>query len=612
MRVTLLPACCRLSPPTGAKLRALRGLAAVAALSALAACTTVAPPAAPATAGTAAPEKAPATARAAPKIPEVDVTPRMIFGLIAAEIGLQRGEGGYAYAEYMRIARDTRDPRLARRATEIALSARAVREALDAATLWHDTAPGDTEAEGTLASLLLASGRFEEARPLLERQLAANPDPLAVLDRMERMLGHAGDPVHALALVEALAARWATDPERGFDAQVVMARAARAAGQPEKAAAHARAALALRPDSESAVLTLAQALPDDEGANGKAGREVAIALLGRWLATHEGADARQAYARLLAAEGHLEESRAQFEKLLAADPGRVDTLYALGLIDLDAERFAAAHAWLAQYLERIARMDRDPEAAWIGLGRAAEGLRHYDEALDWLRKVRSPARNDEAREREAFVLAHLGRLDDALALIEALPAANDEERGRKLLARGQLLREGHRYAESFDLFEAALRTHPDDTGLLYESAMSAERLDRIEVMEARLRRVLALQPEAAHAWNALGFTFADRNIRLDEALSLIGHALALSPDDGYIIDSMGWVQFRMGRLAAARESLQRAYHLKEDPEVAAHLGEVLWALGEHDAARDLLLEARRRDGGSEALNGTIERLRIQP
>ncbi len=252
---------------------------------------------------------------------------------------------------------------------------------------------------------------------------------------------------------------------------------------------------------------------------------------------------------------------------------------------------------------------------WTGLHEhvaSGRGQRRFEEALGWLHKVHGAEQAGAAREREAFVLVRLNRTDEGMKLLQQLPGDTPEERTQRILLQGQLLREARRYQESYDLLDRALQASPDDSGLLYEAAMSAERLDRIDVMESRLRRLLQLHPDYAHAYNALGYSLADRNIRLQEAYQLIDHALALSPDDGFIVDSMGWVQFRLGNLAAARASLTRAFHLKADPDVAAHLGEVLWALGDRSAARTLLLDAQKRDGDSDTLRETLQRLNIQP
>jgi tetratricopeptide (TPR) repeat protein len=188
---------------------------------------------------------------------------------------------------------------------------------------------------------------------------------------------------------------------------------------------------------------------------------------------------------------------------------------------------------------------------------------------------------------------------------------NDDERVKLILAHGQVLRDAHRYQEWYDLLDHALAQSPDDAELLYETGMAAERIDRIDAMETHLRRLMQLHPDYAHAYNALGYSLADRNLRLPEALDLITEALKLAPDDGFIIDSLGWVQFRMGELSQARDTLQRAYQLKPEADVAAHLGEVLWALGDKDSARKVWREGNRKEGDNETLKATLMRLKVR-
>ena len=337
-------------------------------------------------------------------------------------------------------------------------------------------------------------------------------------------------------------------------------------------------------------------------------------MLARFLAAHPAAsDVRQVYARLLVGEGHLEEARQQFEELLRQNPKNLDPLFALGVLALEAERFSEARGYFERYLDAVGSSpDRDLDLVYMNLARVAEGERRFSEALDWLQKVRGADQLEAARERQAFVLGRMNRVEDGLEILRQMPANTAEERTQRILAQGQLLRDAHRYEESFRLLDEALQASPDDTGLLYESAMSAERLDRIDLMEVRLRHLLQLRPDYAHAYNALGYSLADRNIRLQEAYQLINHALTLAPDDGFIVDSMGWVQYRLGNLTAAREALTRAFQLKADPDVAAHLGEVLWATGDHTGARELLLDAQKRDGESDTLRDTLQRLKIQP
>jgi len=559
-------------------------------------------------------------------LPDVDLTSELLFRLIYAEIAVQRGEPAAAYTELMAVARQTRDPRIARRATEVAIGARALPQALEAAALWRSLAPSDAEADQSYSSLLVANGKYDQARPLLERQIAASPNPVEILDRLQRVLSHAPEPAKGLALLDAVAQKYAKAPDTAFDVQLILARAAHAAGDDRSGVAHARAALAARPNSELAVITVVQLLVEGGGpatgnassASGKdanvAARVEAMSILVKFLEAHpEAAEVRQVYARLLVGEGHLEEARQQFEELLQQSPRNLDPLFALGVLSLEAERYSEARGYFERYLDAVGpSTDRDLDLVYMNMARVAEGEHHFEEALQWLRKVRGPDQIDAARERQAFVLGRMNRVEEGLQMLEQLPADTPEERTQRILAKGQLLRDAHRYEESFALLDDALKTNPDDTGLLYESAMSAERLDRIDVMEARLRHLLQLHPDYAHAYNALGYSLADRNIRLQEAYQLINQALTLAPDDGFIVDSMGWVQYRMGNLSAARETLTRAFQLKADPDVAAHLGEVLWATGDHTGARELLLNAQKRDGESDTLRDTLQRLKIQP
>jgi tetratricopeptide (TPR) repeat protein len=316
---------------------------------------------------------------------------------------------------------------------------------------------------------------------------------------------------------------------------------------------------------------------------------------------------------LLIGDGRNDAARAQFEELLRHDQQGPDPLFALGVLALQSDLRAEARSYFERYLQAIEDgADREPDPAYLNMARIAEDEQKYGEASDWLHRVRSPEQLLTARIREAFLLAKTNRVDDALKLLGEAPAVSPDDRVQVVLAQGQILRDAHRFQESFDLLATALQASPDEANLLYETAMSAERLDRIDVMETHLRHLVQLRPDYAHAYNALGYTLADRNIRLKEAYELIDKALQLAPDDGFILDSMGWVQYRMGNLSAARDYLKRAYKLKPEADVAAHLGEVLWTQGERDAARNLWREASRRESDNETLKETLQRLDARP
>ena len=547
-------------------------------------------------------------------LPDVELTGPLLFEIVADEVAVQRGEPSAAFNTLMKAAHDTGDPRLARRATEVALGARAAPQALEAAQLWRELDGGSAEAEQTYTSLLVANGRYDDAKPLLQKQIRADQDPVAVLERVQRLLARAPDQAKGMALLDALAAPYRDDPKHGFEVHLVLAHGAHAAGQSARATEEARAALKMRPDSEQAAIAAAQFMLESKNRTEAAGRADAIGLLSDFLQRNpNAAEARLAYARLLIGDGRNDAARSQFEELLKRDPRSPDALFALGVLSMQAELLPQAREYFERYLTAVEDgADREPDPAYLNMARIAEDEQKYDEAFDWLHRVHSPDQLLTARIREAFLLAKLNRLDEALKTLQDAPVESADDRLQVVLSQGQILREAHRYQESYDLLAAALKASPDDPNLLYETAMSAERLDRLDVMEKDLRRLVQLRPDYAHAYNALGYTFADRNIRLKEAYELIDKALQLAPDDGFILDSMGWVQYRLGNLTAARDYLGRAYRLKPEADVAAHLGEVMWRQGDRDAARTVWREASLRESDNETLKETLQRLDVKP
>jgi tetratricopeptide (TPR) repeat protein len=582
----------------------------LSALMLIVGCASHPPAQAPAAATVPAAETPPASR----PLPEVDLTGPLLFEIVAAEVAVQRGEFNAAFATLMKAARETRDPRLARRATEVALGARAAAQALESAQLWRELDGGSPEAEQTYTSLLVASGHYAEAKPLLQKQIREEEDPLATLERVQRLLARAPDQPGALALLDALAAPYLKDRKRAYNVHLILAHGAHAAGQSTRATDEARAALAMKPDSEQAAIAAAQFMLETKNKAEATGRADAIALLSGFLQRNpSAAEARLAYARLLIGDGRNDAGRAQFEELLRNDPHSPDPLFALGVLSLQADLRPQARDYFQRYLKAIEDgADREPDPAYLNLARVAEDEQKYDEAFDWLHRVHSPEQTLTARIREAFLLAKVNRLEDSLKVLRETHPESADDRLQITLSQGQILREAHRYQESYDLLAEALRGAPDDPNLLYETAMSAERLDRLDVMETHLRHLVQLRPDYAHAYNALGYTFADRNIRLKEAYELIDRALQLAPDDGFILDSMGWVQYRLGNLSAARDYLGRAYRLKPEADVAAHLGEVMWLQGDHEAARNVWREASRRESDNETLKETLQRLDVKP
>ncbi len=544
-----------------------------------------------------------------------ELTGALFYQIMAAELALQRGDAASAFATYLSVARQTRDARVARRATEIAVAGRAGAQALEAAALWRELAPESREARQAYALLLAGSGRLAEAEPLFAAMLRDAEQPAAEFGQIQRALARVEDRAAAFATLERLAQPLLQQAALAADVQLTLAAGAHLAGLPDRAAQAARAALALRPSDQRTLLTAVQLLARPQGKEDAAGRAQALRLLADALGKSDAAEVRLAYARLLLADGQRAAAVVQFEQTLAKDDANLDALFALGVLTLDERpprtRSRGYFERYLQVLETSASPAHDPGPAYLNLARIAEDERRFDEALKWLARVDDGPQLFSARLRQAIVMAKMQRIDEARKLLAETTAQSDEQKQQLAIADGQVLREARRFEESYRVLSTALTQAPEDTSLLYDTAMAAERLDRIDEMERLLRRMMKLKPDDPHAYNALGYTLADRNQRLSEAYELISKALQLAPEDAHILDSMGWVHFRMGNLAKAREYLERAYALRPEAEVGAHLGEVLWALGERDAARRIWRQVRAEEPDNETLSATLARLQVR-
>jgi tetratricopeptide (TPR) repeat protein len=364
----------------------------------------------------------------------------------------------------------------------------------------------------------------------------------------------------------------------------------------------ARAALKLRPDWELAALFVAQVLQ-------RSSNEEALRFLEEYLRDHPRArDARLNYARLLVTTKSYPEARRQFEVLVGESPENVDVGMAVALLAMQANDYDAAETQLKRVLELNYK---DPDLARFYLGQLNEERKDLDEALKWYSTVTQGEQFIPAQARYAAILAKQGKMPEARKHLQEATARNPQQRVQLTQAEAQLLRDANAYQEAFDVLGQALAQMPDTPDLLYDYAMAAEKVDRLDILEANLKQLIKLRPDHAHAYNALGYTFADRNQRIEEAYRLIETALKLAPDDPFIQDSMGWVLYRMGRKQEGLDYLQKAFKRRPDPEIAAHLGEVLWALEKRDEARKIWGDSLKEHPKNEVLQGTVKRFQPQ-
>ncbi len=536
-------------------------------------------------------------------LPSMELSEDVLFKVLKAEIAFQRGQWQSAYITMLTLAQQTRDPRLARRAAEFALSAKQSDESLAAIRLWRELAPHSEEATQYYLGFVLLSDDLEEAQALFAQRLKdARPQSRGLLIfQIQRLLARVKDKSAAFALLEKLLEPYPPTVE----AHIALAQSAFANDDVVRARSEARAALALKPDSELAALTLVQVTPD---------KTDAAKFLTSFLAAYPKAnDARVAYARILVDQKQYAKARSEFEILLKAQPEDLTTLYALGILGTQTNDLKDAEKYLTTYLKVLASHpdeERDPTQALLILAQIAEDRKDIDGAMKWLAQIESGEAYLGARIKRAQLIAKGGDIAAARKMLKEITAEGEREQTQIIIAEAQLLRDAKQLEESRAVLEAGLERFHNNADLLYDYAMVAEKLDQLDLMETTLRKLIELAPNNQHAYNALGYSLAERNLRLPEAFTLIEKALALAPEDPFIMDSMGWVQFRLGRLKEAEELLRRAYALRPDAEIAVHLGEVLWVKGLKEDAQKFWRDAKTKDPQNDALKSTLARLHV--
>ena len=568
-------------------------LAAAITVGVLSACTTTGPTAL----GTAAPGAATADAGGigAAHPPRHGLTGQVLYKLLVGEFAGYRGEMSLSLDSYLEVARETRDAGVAARAAKLAVFARDEEKALDAARLWSETEPSSVEARQVLASLLIRTGDVDGAVAHLEEIVETLTDPPgAGFLRAADLLAAEQDPEVASAAME----RLVRGHEDDAAAQLALARLLVRTGRIEEASAAIDRAYELDPDdARTAVLRarVRQRANDVEGA--LRGLEAFIERV------PDAGMVRMTYARLLVDARRYEEARAEFERLVAEEPENDDARYALGLLLVQTDRLDEATRQFEMLTDTASRRD----AAYYYLARIAESEQRLEDAIASYRRVRRGENRLNAQIRAAVLLAESGDLEAARRHLHGVRTGSTQERVRIHSAEAGLLTRAERYGEAMAVYDAALRELPGNSDLLYARGMLGVQMDRLDLLERDMRDIISREPDNADALNALGYTLADRTDRYEEAYALIERAIALKPDSHYIIDSLGWVLHRMGRHEDALVQLRRAMSINPDPEIAAHVGEVLWVLGKKDEARAVWSTALEAAPDDERLLDVIER-----
>lgn len=529
------------------------------------------------------------------KVNDTGLTDQMLYQYLISEIAGQRGRAGLALRGMIDLTQRTRDPRLARRAVEIAFQARQMDAALEATTLWLELEPDSLGARQALSAISGNQGTLDTTKLNLTRLLALPKRTAGVLMQLSGILSRFPDKLAVSAAVSELASPYLDLPEAHF-----------AIAQARMVAKDDTAALAAIDEADSRRRGWTQAAILKSQILRQTSDESEGSFLKKFLTTYPAAtDVRLVYARLLAAQKAYLPAREEFRIAMKNKPADVEIAYALGLLSQQVEDYADADI---QFKRVIELKPGDASPIFFNLGSIADAQKRPADAMEWYGKVKNGDYFVTAQLKIAGILARgegmkAGRkfLQDAQATQSDAP----ETRIQLILAEAQLLRDAKAFNEAFDALSTAIAKNPDTADLLYDRAMVAEKIEKFDVLEADLRKVIELKPDHAQAYNALGYTFAERNKRLDEAYALVTKALSLSPEDAFIQDSLGWVQFRAGRVDEALATLKKAYQTRRDPEIAAHLGEVLWAKGEEAEALKLWQTALLENPDNDLLRAVM-------
>lgn len=529
-------------------------------------------------------------------VPSQSLTAEFVYKFLIGEIAGQRGDVGSAGAIMYELAKTTGDARLANRATQAALYSKQGAAALRAAMLWADLDPTSAEARQTLTQLMLASGKVSELRPHLQKILSSEENRASGFLYITGLLSRSDDKAGVLKLVQELVKSYPALPEAHF----ALAHAAWGAGKEELALSELQAADKSRPGWEIAALLHGQIVQPHPAE--------AMQFYHRFLDNYPNSnEVRLTYAKLLVNEKQFDAARKEFDLLIQATPDSPEIQVAVGLLSVQLEDLTRAENHFKQALELNYK---DPDQIYFYLGQLAEQMQQPEDAQRWYDAISTESRfYFDTQLKSAAIQARQGKLDDARKRLQRLSNLSPEQQAAAIQAEASLLSQASRHLDAFYLLKDAVESLPNSSDLVYDYAMVAERVQRFDVMEQQLRKLILIKPDFAQAYNALGYTLADRNERLDEAQTLIEKALALTPNDHFILDSMGWVQYRLGRLDQALDFIRRAYEVQPDPEIAAHLGEVLWQQGHKTEALSTWENALRDFPSNEVLLNTSKKFK---
>lgn len=533
----------------------------------------------------------------------------LFYEILLGEMTTRSGEAGAGFALMLEAARRSNDEKVYKRAVELAVQARSGDAALAAATAWKEAWPQSREANRYVLQLLISLNRIAETAGPLQQELTqtAPHSKAAVLQALPQMYRRASDKRLAATLVEKALSSDLESPESGAAAWTAVGQMRLLADDGQGALSAAQRAYQFDMQAEGPILIALELL--DKGQAG------ADAFVSHYFEGKPTPELRVVYARVLIDLKRQQDALQQVQMATRDKPSLTEAWFIQAALQFDTNALEPAQASLKQFIAQAASQPAS-DAVNAALNRAyllsaqiAEKQGDIDGSEAWLNRIQNAPDFFGAQIRRAALLARHGKLIQARALIEHLPATTPDDERMKLVAEAQLLRDAGQFSDALAVQAKAVAQFPEDNDLLYDQAMLAEKAGQLQGMERMLRELIARKPDYYHAYNALGYSLADRGERLQEAKELVQKALTFAPQDPFITDSLGWVEFRLGNHAQALQLLESAFKIRPDTEIAAHLGEVLWSMGQQQRAEEVWAAGQKMNPDNETMKETIKRLK---
>ena len=529
-----------------------------------------------------------------PKITEANA--EFVYKFLLAEIAAQRGDFNSAGHIYLDLAKQTHSISLAERATHIAGSSRNGRVALDSAKVWNSLDPKSIQAQQILAELYITSGNLSKAKPIVKKLLEQDTYRGGGFLYLNSILAKVVNKKNALRFIIDIAEPYSNSKEARF----AVAHAAYFANNKKLANSELVKIKKIDPKWQTAVLFEGYII------GLKSQRKAENFYISYLKKYPEANEVRLEYAKLLTNQKKYNLAKDEFLKIVNSSLASAEISFTVSLLAIELGDHSLAENFLMQSLERGYP---EPEQIYIYLARIEDTKGNYSEALTWLNKINSGPFFIESKILAAELIA---KYEDNEQAIESLDQYNNLTPRVKLQlfrAKLSILYSDNKDNEAYELIKKEGKNFQDSPEFKYDYAMLAEKMGNAVLMEQLLREAIKIKPDYAVAYNALGYSFADRNIKLDEAKINIEIALSLEPENHYIIDSMGWVQYRLGNIDAALDFLRKAYAIKKDPEISAHLGEVLWEANKIDEAKQIWKESLQQYPDNKILLRTVKKYR---